>query len=154
MKRELTIIIAGTFLWCAGFIAAPLTGSELLYRWYSPVCHQFESRSFTLLGEPLAVCIRCTSIYGAFLFMLVLILASAALRSVRVRTVLLLIISASPMAVDGLLTLFSLHESTTISRILTGVLFGGGMALLLHFPLSETIHPFVTKKETAYELKA
>ena len=76
-----TIILTGSMLWCILFVSVPLlaTGNTLMRKlavfitlFYSPVCHQAASRSFHLMGHPLAVCIRCTSIYGGFLLGLII----------------------------------------------------------------------------------
>lgn len=151
MKKELNILIAGTVIWCAGFVLAPLTeGSTVaavIYRMYSVVCHQFESRSFHLNGEPMAVCIRCSSIYLAFLLMLILLRFFTILRRTKVNTLTLLGITAIPMAIDGLLSLTGIFQSNEMSRVATGSLFGIGMAWLLHQPLTETVHLLFFKEK-------
>lgn len=49
--------------------AAPLLAAQgriealVLYAAFSPFCHQYDDRSWHLLGEPLAVCIRCLGVY-------------------------------------------------------------------------------------------
>ena len=50
--------------------AAPLRAAQggvealVLYAAFSPFCHQYADRSWSLLGEPLAVCIRCWGVYS------------------------------------------------------------------------------------------
>lgn len=149
MKKELNIVILGASLWCAGFILAPFlsgTAAELIYRIYSVVCHQFESRSFRLHGAPLAVCIRCTSIYLSFVLTLLLLRLWSPLRERKVHTAVILFVTALPMSVDGLLTLTGEYQATDASRILTGSLFGAGMAALLHQPLSDTVRSLFFKE--------
>ncbi|MBP6672229.1 MAG: DUF2085 domain-containing protein [Bacteroidetes bacterium] len=150
MKKELNIVIAGAALWCAGVVAAPfLHGtllSESLYRMYSVVCHQFDSRSFHLHGAPLAVCIRCSSIYSVFLMTLILLRIVTPLRDKKIAPLRLLVITAFPMAVDGILSVSGLYQATDVSRVLTGSLFGIGIALLLHHSLAGSIRSlFFTK---------
>lgn len=76
----------------------PLLG-DLLFRLYTPLCHQLAARSFVCLGHQVAFCHRCTAMYisiavGGLLF--------AALRrwlpprSLRLAGLLLL-----PIALDG-----------------------------------------------------
>ncbi|MFZ4620358.1 MAG: DUF2085 domain-containing protein [Bacteroidota bacterium] len=158
MKKELNIVIAGAFLWCAGFFLAPIIAgtrpSELLYSIYSVVCHQFGSRSFHLYGASLAVCIRCSSIYISFLVTLIVLRSSYRLREVKFNGLLLAGIAALPMAVDGVCSLIGLVQSTDISRLITGAIFGAGMALLLHQPLSGTVHSLFFNRTSQYELKA
>jgi uncharacterized membrane protein len=44
-----------------------MTGSPAIHAFFAVICHQDPSRSWQLFGEPLPVCIRCTSIYFGFL---------------------------------------------------------------------------------------
>src|SRR5437867_3041453 len=59
-------LLASSTLWCLSILAAPLFGLSGVYDFFSRICHQDPSRSWYLAGEPLAVCIRCASIYFAF----------------------------------------------------------------------------------------
>jgi uncharacterized membrane protein len=47
-------------------IAAPMFHLDSIYSFFSRICHQDPTRSWRVAGEPLAVCIRCSSIYFAF----------------------------------------------------------------------------------------
>ena len=60
-------LLAGSVLWCAAIIAAPLINLSPVYAFFSVICHQDSARSWQISGEPLPVCIRCASIYFAFL---------------------------------------------------------------------------------------
>jgi uncharacterized membrane protein len=150
MKKELNVLIVLALIWCMGFVAAPLVShsllSKVLYRFFSVVCHQFGSRSFHLHGEPFAVCIRCTSIYAGFLTSLLFVRYSAQLRSKKFDTAALLLICSLPMVFDGFASLLNLRDSTMLSRIVTGLLFGVGMALLMHQSLTEITHTLLTTK--------
>jgi uncharacterized membrane protein len=53
-------------------LAAPLLGVSAVYDLFAAICHQNPARSWFLAGEPLPVCIRCTSIYFGFLAALLL----------------------------------------------------------------------------------
>lgn len=154
MKKELNIIIVGAALWCGGIVLAPITAGtiagDLLYRLYHIVCHQFDSRSFHLEGAPFGVCIRCTAIYGGFLLTLLILRFSDRLRSLRIRPMLLIAVTALPMAWDGVLSLFGLVDATTISRSITGMLFGTGLALMLHEVLCESVHSLITNLSRTY----
>ncbi|NUN69635.1 MAG: DUF2085 domain-containing protein [Bacteroidetes bacterium] len=154
MKLGLTIITAAAFIWTAGIIAAPLLAdtvvSDLLYRGYSVVCHQFDDRSFHFANAPFGVCIRCTAIYAGFTGVLILSLAWERLRSLRWRTTVLLVVTALPMAADGMLDLTGLHAATTVSRLVTGGMFGCGLALLLQADLSGSVHSLIQRNATRY----
>jgi uncharacterized membrane protein len=66
MKKTYAALLAGATLWCLSIVAAPMFGLPWVYVFFSRICHQDPARSWHLAGEPLAVCIRCTSIYFAF----------------------------------------------------------------------------------------
>ncbi len=75
-RKTYAFILGGATLWCGAIVLAPAFAawqslppwvSSLLYRFFDPVCHQIDGRSFHLLGFPLAVCSRCSSVYLAFL---------------------------------------------------------------------------------------
>ena len=65
-NKTYATLLAGSTLWCVSIIAAPTLGLPWVYDFFSRICHQNPARSWHLDGEPLAVCIRCTSIYFAF----------------------------------------------------------------------------------------
>ena len=64
-------IVTAAAVWCFLIVAAPLWHVELIYKFFSSICHQIPARSWHIGGEPLGVCIRCTSIYFGFLLSLV-----------------------------------------------------------------------------------
>ena len=68
--RQLLLVAA--VAWCVAVAAAPIFESRWLYAFFSAICHQSPARSWHLAGEPLGVCIRCTSIYVGFLLALAL----------------------------------------------------------------------------------
>ena len=65
-KRTDAALLAISTLWCLSLIAAPLVGLPWVYAFFSKICHQDPARSWYVGGQPLPVCIRCTSIYFAF----------------------------------------------------------------------------------------
>lgn len=127
------VILGGGVLWCAGLVLAPVLLSEggvpgllggSLYQFFHPICHQLEGRSFHILGEPVAVCIRCSSIYFAFLAGTVLFpLVGQFTRTICSRGDLLMY-AVLPMVVDVLLDELGIHSSTGITRMITGTVFG------------------------------
>lgn len=127
------IILGGGVVWCVGLIAAPVLVSQgggwgilgsSLYQFFHPICHQLEGRSFHMLGKPLAVCIRCSSVYVAFLAGTLLFpLVVDFTRTLWSRRDVLLY-AVLPMVVDVALDEFGIHSSTGITRLITGALFG------------------------------
>jgi uncharacterized membrane protein len=65
-NKTYAALLAGSTIWCLAIVAAPLFGWSWVYGFFALICHQNASRSWHLAGEPLAVCIRCASIYFAF----------------------------------------------------------------------------------------
>jgi len=51
-----------TLAWCLADFAAPVFRSAAIYHFFSTFCHQLPSRSWHIDGEPLGLCVRCTSI--------------------------------------------------------------------------------------------
>ena len=65
-NKTYAALVAGSTLWCLSILAAPVFGLDSVYSFFSRICHQDPLRSWHVAGEPLAVCIRCSSIYIAF----------------------------------------------------------------------------------------
>jgi len=125
-----TAILLCALTWCAALFLAPAfsasSGSltvagDLLYKFFHPICHQLDDRSFHVLGKPLAVCSRCTSIYLAFLLGAILYPLLPA-RVVPSRFILLL--SIIPMVLDVVAGTIGIHEVTSVTRAITGAMFG------------------------------
>lgn len=125
------VLAGGAALWCSAIIAAPLlhngpweSVSAFLYRFFQPICNQLDSHSFHLHGEKTAVCIRCTSIYFSFLAGLLVYPFVRSLTSRSAPGRVWLIAGITPMVIDVALSISGIHESTSLSRILSGSLFG------------------------------
>jgi len=155
MKRELNILIASVALWCTGIVLAPILVSihpigegaaHFLYRLYGVVCHHLDSHSFHIHGHPFAVCIRCTAIYFGFLITLLGIRFSPKLYDKQFNPILVLICSSAPMVLDVLCSFTPYYQISTLSRLVTGTIFGIGLALLLHRSLTETISSLIPIK--------
>ena len=160
MKKSLNILIIFVALWCAGIVLTPViisfypigtSLSKILYRFYGVVCHQFDSRSFHIHDHPFTVCIRCTAIYFGFFIILIGIRFSSTIQNKKFNPIIVLIFSSAPMLLDVLLSFTSFYEISMLSRLITGAIFGIGMALLLHRSLTETISSLLPSQR--YELK-
>ena len=66
------LLLVGAALWCIAIVAAPVFGFESVYAFFSAICHQNPERTWFVGGSPLAVCVRCASIYLGFLLALTL----------------------------------------------------------------------------------
>ena len=129
-SRPYLIVTMLSALWCAAIFGAPLlkhAGQKELaavgYALFSRVCHQNDARSFHLDGEKFGVCIRCTAVYFGFLIGCIIQLVLRSTRSKSARRDAF-IVSVAPMILDILLDACGFHESTPISRLITGGLFG------------------------------
>ena len=126
------ILVTGAAAWSGAALLAPWARSqgwplaELLYFFFSPLCHQNPDRSFFCAGEPLAACHRCTGLYlGLLLGLLVL----PRLENLRLRLVerpRLVLLFALPMAVD-----YFLLENTPTTRFVSGLLAAFPMGLFV-----------------------
>ena len=144
MKYSKNITIIAALLvacWCAGILAAPVllsagdhSSAHALYAFYGRVCHQDDARSFHCAGEKFGVCIRCTAIYFSFLAATLLLLFRMPKRYDERTLRRTIIVAALPMIIDALLDVSGLHASTTLTRIVSGAVFGGVMPWIL-FPL-------------------
>lgn len=110
-------------------LARPIYGFNGLF------CHQRDERSFTVLGEKMACCERCASIYGSMMLAGILFaFVRGRIRRPNLADVALL---ALPVTVDGGAQLIGLWESTTGSRLLSGAVFGVAICWFL-LPYLET----------------
>ncbi|MBI4471125.1 MAG: DUF2085 domain-containing protein [Acidobacteria bacterium] len=118
MKRKASAaLIIATSIWCLTILIAPFTAWSAVYDFFSHICHQDPVRSWHLFGNPLPVCIRCTSIYFAFLAALCLNLRTNAQ---WLRIALALMIAEFVFA--------RLVSDIVAARVLTGLMFGAAAA--------------------------
>jgi len=144
-KQTYIIVLLLVASWCAGIVLAPFLASSnhsvsaLLYSFFSPICHQIDHRSFHIEGQKLAVCIRCTSMYYGFFISLLLFPFVRDVRSPIIPDKRWLIPAMVPMTVDVLLSVMSLHPSTTLTRVVTGIALGSALPFFIVPPLLEAI---------------
>jgi uncharacterized membrane protein len=153
----LRIYIIFTFLvalWCAGILAAPLLAhagmhrsADMVYSVYSRICHQNDASSFHVEGEKFGVCIRCSAIYFGFLMGLLFMLPLGAVTRLRIPKPMLMIAVILPMVVDAVLNDAGLHASSTMTRVATGLLFGGVMPWCIVPLLIEACLQLIHKKK-------
>ena len=124
-------ILAGTTLWCAALLLAPILDASSLFLWggmvrdfFGKICHQLDERSFHLFGRPLAVCSRCATIYFAFLIGTLLYPLLRSLKSPVLPRRYWLVVALAPMLIDVAVEMVGIHEATNMTRALTGGLFG------------------------------
>ncbi len=151
MKRSSSyiLILSAVALWCMLLVLPALVasiepaGSGLsapMYRFFSPICHQLDSRSLHLFGHKLAVCARCFAIYAGFLFGTGILPILRVARFVRDRR--WWIAAALPMVVDVTLGVTGLHESSIATRLVSGGAFGIIAAFILVPLFQEALSEF------------
>ncbi len=122
------VLLFGALAWCAGIVAAPLlagsSAGNTLYQSFHQICHQLPERSFHFAGEKLGVCARCSSIYFAFLVGLAVYPFFKSLDDVRTPGRVFLFAAMAPMLIDVGLSVLNIHESSLVTRAITGSVFG------------------------------
>jgi len=132
LYRFFTVLIS---LWCIGIFAAPLLkhagwtqGADMLYSFFSHVCHQDDARSFHIEGEKIGVCIRCSGIYLGFLSGLIAMPLLRILNRKNFPAIGFFLVAVIPLTIDVVLSVAGIHTGTPLTRLITGVLFGISMA--------------------------
>ncbi len=132
-RKTYVFILGGAILWCGAILLAPALASwegvptwtsSILYRFFDPICHQIDGRSFHLFGFPLAVCSRCSSIYIAFLAGTLLYPLIYDIRRPVMPSRALLLLALLPMLFDAAAGFLGIYDVTFLTRTLTGALFG------------------------------
>ncbi|WP_456471767.1 DUF2085 domain-containing protein [Methanocaldococcus sp.] len=130
-KKAYILIVIFYILFYFGIFLAPYLAykkfyflSSILYKVYSPICHQLPERSFFIFNHKMAVCARCFGIYtGIFLALLIYPLVKR-LDNFKTPNKIYLILSLTPMAIDRITQYIGLRESFNTLRFLTGFLAG------------------------------
>jgi uncharacterized membrane protein len=128
MNRPSIGIGVGAAVWCAAIVAAPLFHLTFIYDFFSLICHQQPARSWQLFGEPLAVCIRCSSIYFGFLAAVI-----AGLRP----DVRLFKIALAGSFVEFVVAFFLMDS--VILRIISGMVLGASAAPFVRAGVAELL---------------
>ena len=136
MNASRKFLLFSVASWCSLVIAPPLAAgvgmqdlASVMYRFFSHVCHQYDSHSFHLLGMKLGVCIRCSSIYFGFLGG---VLAAGMLPDAhRRRFTAPFLVAMLPMVLDVTLDVLGIHSSNDVTRAVSGLVFGSASGVLL-----------------------
>jgi uncharacterized membrane protein len=108
----------GSFLWNIGY----------------SLCHQISERSFQIGGMQLPVCARDTGTFIAFFVVIFLFLGLGRFRMGKLPDKVIIIVAVIGMAFyafDALSSYLGFRETSNEIRLLSGLAFGSGMALLL-----------------------
>ncbi len=94
------------------------------YLFFSPLCHQLPSRSFSLFGYQLALCARCVGVSVGVLFGSLLLGAMNGRRTMDAPEPKIFFMICIPMGVDVLLNSIGFYTSPALLRAATGFLVG------------------------------
>ncbi len=98
-----------------------------IYGAFATLCHQLPERSYFIDGHQLAVCSRCTGIYGGFAFTLLLYPLIRSLKNPVIPRPSWLLLAALPVAIDFGVNFFGFWHNTHTSRLLTGAFLGSAV---------------------------
>jgi uncharacterized membrane protein len=128
------IFLSVTFLWTLSVYLIPVFESfggfwgkiaDYGYILFASTCHQIDDRSFFILGNKLAVCSRCSSVYTAFLAGVILYPFVKGLENKKLPSIWILLFFALLLFSDAVLDVLGVLNNTFVSRAITGSLIGG-----------------------------
>ena len=96
-----------------------------IYGAFAAMCHQLPERSYFIDGHQLAVCARCTGVYGGFTLMLLLYPLIGSLKNPDTPPRSWLMLATIPLVIDVGVNFLGFWQNTHTSRLLTGALLGG-----------------------------
>lgn len=132
-KRIYLIFLIITLIWNILIVLAPVfyasngilkSISDFSYSFFSVTCHQFDNRSYHLLGEKYAVCSRCLSIYWAFLFSVIIYPFFKGFNNVKLPSLWFLIIPGIIVFLDAALDFLGVFKNSYLTRSVSGALIG------------------------------
>ncbi len=153
-KQTYLILVMATLVWCLLILLPPVlmnagdsgkSISVIDYKFFGHICHQFEGRSLHLGEHKMAVCARCSGIYFGFLIGVLVIPLFIRIRIKNIKYALIFI--SLPMIFDIGLDFFGIHQSTLLTRSLTGLMFGFPSAILLYPSFEQAISQLINQKE-------
>ena len=98
-----------------------------IYGAFATLCHRLPERSYFIDGHQLAVCSRCTGVYGGFAFTLLLYPLIRSLKNPGMPRPSWLLLAALPLAIDFGVNFFGFWQNTHTSRLLTGAFLGSAV---------------------------
>ena len=142
IKKRKRIVYAAVLslalLWCILFMSVPFLTegnpsarklAAVISLFFSPVCHQTAERSFHLAGHPLAVCIRCASIYVGFLLGVVLYPLIRNWNDITLPPKKVLLIGLLPSALEIGIFRLLLNVPDPFFRAFSGLILGAVVSL-------------------------
>lgn len=132
-KKVYFFILIFSFLWLLLILSAPVLSalggiwsdiSIYLYMFFSPVCHQEDTRSFFIFGEKIGVCSRCLWIYAGFFTGTAIYPLKYKLDNINAPSVIFLLTASLLLGLDVLLKWSGIMQNSFVTRSVTGFLIG------------------------------
>jgi uncharacterized membrane protein len=127
---SVVVVLSVIFLILVAPVAAASGHGEIatgIYGGFATLCHQLPERSYFIDGHQLAVCSRCTGVYGGFAFTLLLYPLIRSLKNPVMPRPSWLLLAALPLAIDFGVNFFGFWQNTHTSRLLTGAILGSAV---------------------------
>lgn len=139
LRLYLLLLLLATLLFVWGLggglfgLDAHSTYHQFTHLFFSHACHQIPERSLVLNEVTMAFCSRCLGVYSSFAIGLVLggILHRAKWLFKKRPVLASIVLSMVVIGIDVVGNAFGFWTNTHLSRILTGVWFGGSLSWLL-----------------------
>lgn len=130
------MIVGAPVLLARGYTALAL----VIYKAFSPLCHQISARSFHVEGHAFAVCARCTGIYAGFAAGVIFYPFFRSLKRTDTPARRWLLLATVPVTIDWALGFLGIWENNHLSRLLTGGLLGVVAAFYIVPGLMDVLH--------------
>jgi uncharacterized membrane protein len=156
-----TWLITGfsVFLWLLFIVAAPIfaaNGNESvaqpIYKFFSYICHQIDSRSFHFFEHRFGVCSRCFGVYFGLWLGIVAYPIFRKIEEVEPLPRIWLFLAMIPIGIDWGLGFFEIWENTHLSRFITGAILGIACGVFL-LPAFADINKLVLSRRQKTKIK-
>lgn len=136
--RAWAATLAVTLIWLLLIILPAVAKShghneiaDPLYKFFSYICHQIDSRSFHYGDAQFGVCSRCFGVYFGLVTGTVIYPVWRSVADVGAPPRIWLFLSLIPITIDWSLTAFGIWENTQASRFITGLILGAACATFI-----------------------
>ncbi len=133
-----------------GFIDNQKKTNNMIVPWNSIytagdiLCHQKLDRSFSINGNEMPFCARCTAIWLGITIGLVFIIIYKI--NLDEKFIYLILLGLFPIGIDGFGQLFGFWDSNNLIRLITGSLIGFICGLAIGIIIDESRDLFINKK--------
>lgn len=142
------------FAWVFVILLAPIAQangfeniSAPIYKFFSFICHQIDSRSFHVENHQFAVCARCFGVYFGLFLGFVIYPLIRRVEEIEPLPRFWLFLAMIPIGIDWSLGAFGIWENTHFSRFLTGLILGTACAVFI-VPALVEIFRLLRRKHT------